>query len=261
MAKPTPRKQEWKDEYTLLCERCGYIIEDLDQSLPCPECGEPITESLPQRRVGTPFQQNPSNRNLLKTWLKTIKSPRHTLDTMSLRTPDLEHYSVKPNFKIAAIFILFGSILVSMFGESIFMGAVIFPFYMVFASALILIFFILTKIESKGLQVIGKSRGFRITPEIANSIVAQGSVGWTIVLTGLAIFLNAELIDKIAMKSESNLLQDAGSIIFAFGVFSLGCSLIFGFLFFEYFAYLGLRRCKYANRSRPESTLPSTPKP
>lgn len=30
-----------------------------------------------------------------------------------------------------------------------------------------------------------------------------------------------------------------------------------GFLFFETFAYLGLRRCKYANRTRPTQT----PKP
>ena len=29
----------WKDEYTLLCEKCGYVIEGLEDSKVCPECG------------------------------------------------------------------------------------------------------------------------------------------------------------------------------------------------------------------------------
>ena len=35
------------DEYTLLCERCGYIIEGLPTDNPCPECNRPIALSLP----------------------------------------------------------------------------------------------------------------------------------------------------------------------------------------------------------------------
>ena len=41
----------------------------------------------------------------------------------------------------------------------------------------------------------------------------------------------------------------------------IAISVIAGFLFFETFAYLGLRRCKYANRLRPKSAPNQTPKP
>jgi hypothetical protein len=38
-------------EATLLCERCGYVLEGLDERGACPECGQPIAESLPSRRT------------------------------------------------------------------------------------------------------------------------------------------------------------------------------------------------------------------
>ena len=54
-------------------------------------------------------------------------------------------------------------------------------------------------------------------------------------------------------KSESPALNSiATSLLFA-GLVFLAITFIVGFLFFETFAYLGLRRCKYANRVRTES--------
>ncbi|MEZ6318065.1 MAG: hypothetical protein R3B49_04810 [Phycisphaerales bacterium] len=50
-------ERPWADEYTVLCERCGYVVEGLDPAGACPECGKPIAESLPERRVGTPWQR------------------------------------------------------------------------------------------------------------------------------------------------------------------------------------------------------------
>ena len=35
------------------------MIEGLDTQGHCPECGKPIAESLPERRIGTPWQQSP----------------------------------------------------------------------------------------------------------------------------------------------------------------------------------------------------------
>lgn len=38
------------EEGRLLCEGCGYILTGLDPDSLCPECAQPIAESLPERR-------------------------------------------------------------------------------------------------------------------------------------------------------------------------------------------------------------------
>lgn len=62
------RGATWRDEYELLCERCGYSLEGLPCGGACPECGRAIAESLPQRRLGSPWQQHPG----VAGWLKTV---------------------------------------------------------------------------------------------------------------------------------------------------------------------------------------------
>lgn len=76
----TEPKFDPKDPYTLLCERCGYVIADLDREGVCPECGKPISESLPGARAGTPWQRKPTTKNLMKTWWSTLRFPNQTLD-------------------------------------------------------------------------------------------------------------------------------------------------------------------------------------
>lgn len=41
----------------LQCESCGYDIRGLASADRCPECGTRVAESMPERRIGTPWQR------------------------------------------------------------------------------------------------------------------------------------------------------------------------------------------------------------
>ncbi|PCI09902.1 hypothetical protein COB72_05285 [bacterium] len=224
MARTTP----WKDEYTLLCEKCGYIIERLDAAGPCPECGTPIAESLPERRVGTPWQQEPGVKSLVRTWWMTLRHPMKTLDVMrfdSNRDTSLATWTCSTGLIILPIFACF------------------------------------TWIESQGLQLFGKRKGARIHPTISWAIVSHGAVGWLIIvlaafptwiLLEYAVSASLEYYPYAIEGSPQDYSPDKADLLFTITAITGGIGLITGFLFFEFFAYLGLRRCKYANRNRPQ---------
>ncbi len=256
MPKPPRRKTEWKDQYTLLCERCGYIIEDLDHALPCPECGKPISESLPKRRVGTPWQQKPGIKSIWQTWWMTIRHPIHTLDVM--RVAQTNHLlrasqSIVLTQVIACISLVATTTIISSNPLQSFSPL---QSFISIIPALILalttssFFLLLTWIEQRGLVIIGRTRRFRITQDAAWTIVTHGTVGWLLLSCFLYVSLGTALFLIHDVDSYNEQLIFSDDTLQTIAVSSLLLS-IPGFLFFETFAYLGLRRCKYANRPRP----------
>lgn len=273
MAKPTP----WEDEYTLLCERCGYVLEGLAPSGNCPECGKPIAESLPERRVGTPWQQKPGVKSLLVTWWMTLRHPLKTLDVMRVGYGRLRLLGwltiVVASFITAAGFV-FPSVyiqdpLASYFDEN----ARADPYWITlltipaFAIVPLVILPVLTWIETRGLIIIGRARRFRIDLSLARSITAHGCAGWLLLsILYFTLYNFGAILIQLNMPKPIEGQQDVMQYVHLFvnrapqWVYWLdrgfwGTGVIIGFLFFETFAYLGLRRCKFANRlPRSEST-------
>lgn len=243
----------WKDEYTLLCEKCGYVIEGLETAGNCPECGKPIVESLPERRVGTPWQQSPGVVSLVQTWWVTLRHPLRTLDVMRIKPVRLSSLVIKPFLLIALHFFTIPFIPMLFFGIKSLMYLILLPAFMGIASILIFLTIGLMRVESLGLRTISRQRGFRITKDISQQIVAHGSVGWAIVFAGLCSFWNFYLLSKLLSNSDVASLNQQNGIAFGTGLIVMMASFLIGFLFFETFAYLGLRRLKYANRVRPEA--------
>ncbi len=253
----------WKDEYTLLCEKCGYVIEGLDTDGNCPECGKPIAESLPERRVGTPWQQSPGVGSLVRTWWMTLRHPMRTLDVMMLNDREGTGLSLKTLF-IAGMWMLLLICCVELLNPYSLLGhfdAILIS--VVCAPIVIVAFIILTAIELSGLIVISRTRGFRVTHPIADNIVSHGSVGW--VWCGVFIALSLYCFGQSSSPSEEmfrlppwnaqpnisgyELMDHYGVMSRIFFLMSIP-----GFLYFETFAYLGLRRCKYANLVRPDAS-------
>jgi hypothetical protein len=107
---------------------------------------------------------------------------------------------------------------------------------LVYASVLLL-----TEVEARGLELISRQRGYRITPAIARRVCDHGGVGWAICSATVAVLgLGSTAWHTRTGDMLPGWVYWSGLAVFAFG-----------FLFFETFAWLGLRRLKYANRRRP----------
>jgi len=246
------------DEFTLLCERCGYEIESLPREEECPECGKPIAESLPERRTGTPWQHEQSWSTVLRTGWLTIRSPLRTLDLMypdiELATRQIDRLSMLTG-AIAAVpaalwLILELQLIGLLLSPVVFLGVTL---------CTILAVKVLTAIEARGIQFFAARRSGRLSPAMAWTICSHGAVGWLIAAVGIsigaiiALFMTYAALDRgptaplppgaIPFRPRITTTASAGSTLALLGFLA-------GFLFFETFAWLGVRRCKFANRAR-----------
>ncbi len=256
----------WKDEFTLLCEKCGYVIEGLDPGGACPECGKAIAESLPERRVGTAWQQRHGLLALFQTWAQCVRSPDGVVSI-------LRSIPERNSVRLMSITIAMASLVAS---AGYFMPSQIHRFQpfgarqietfaMILAISLVpfTLLLLLTWIEGRGLRLIARSREFRLGPNFAIAVVAHGCVGWIFSALGFVIgnFAAIALIRAMTPELESTgdemldtfaqIMSSPPRWVYYAGWAFMILGAIPGFLFFEVFAWLGLRRCKFANRVRP----------
>ena len=238
------------DEFTLLCERCGYEIESLPREEECPECGKPIAESLPERRTGTPWQHEQTWRALLRTGWMTVRSPLVTLDDMQAN----EEIGVEQSNRLTILAGAITSIPVMLaitLAEPL-IGPLVAPVVLLVVTAFIAPFLsLLTYIEVRGIQFFATRRGGRLTRAMAWSICGHGSAGWVLAASGISIGASVAALAVSATVQRGfftptlNTVVNVGSTLALLGFLA-------GFLFFETFAWLGVRRCKFANRASPQ---------
>lgn len=251
-------RQAWSDSYTLLCERCGYVVEGLPEQAVCPECGKPVVESLPARRTGTPWQRQRGVRPMLKTFGLVLRRPMRTLDVLAVGVPRvrlLMWVSALPMSLLLAAGLLLvlererpgpsggtvawhpggwvDGLILSLIG-----GVLMWPL-------IVLGLYLLTWIEARGLVLFGAQRGTRVHRELAHTITRHGSGAW--LLCGFGAALALPLAWSVELGWRLDLGEPQPWTIVSAGVGALIAA--FGFLYFEYFAWLGLRRCRFANRS------------
>lgn len=231
-----------RDEFTLLCERCGYVVEGLDQRGKCPECGTPIDESVPAiARPGSPWQLKPDLATVITTMWAMARRPVSTLDRM--RIEDGSWGLGIGMCAVASVALVLPVAVGLLVGEMISegsrgigigalaMGAII---TMCAGFAALAGLMLLTYIEQAGIQMYGRVHRRRITRAVAETVCAHACVGW---LTGAVLVWMAL---GVAMLMGDELL----------GLTLVPVALFLGLLHFEMLVWIGVRRCRYANRER-----------
>lgn len=256
-------KRRIPDEYTLLCDRCGYDIESLPKDAACPECGKPIRESLPEARTGTPWQSRPSLLAALETWRRTLIRPgRAFAEARAEPDPSLLFLTLITACAAIAALVFVAVLPLDEPGIPVSGGSmtiisktfmrVLWPIMLAVAAWPVLRF--LTWIEERGIRFWGPKRGWRITPAIAKVICAHASVGW---LLGSLLSIPAHLLG-LAMLEWTN-HNNAGILRGPMQLAPItlpALSFIAGMLTFEVLVYIAMNRMKFANRARPEKTPP-----
>ncbi|TVS07219.1 MAG: hypothetical protein EA423_04540 [Phycisphaerales bacterium] len=245
-------------EFVPLCEKCGYVIESLPEDSACPECGRPIASSLAKARPGSAWQTGRGSG--VARWLATAaeirRKPSELFTRIRIgdpRDPALMRWSLLIASATLAT-VLAGAILLdpglgmSQAGAAAFAAM---AWLLVTPTGVILLRG-LTYIEERGLRFFGTRHGFRISPAVARSVCAHAAVGWALgailgafvtIALWLLLFWPVGLATRLAPMygGRPPPTWSADALGLAFGA---GAAL----LWFETLAYIGMRKCRYANR-------------
>lgn len=235
-------------DHTLLCEQCGYILEGLDPATNCPECGKPIAESLPERRTGTPFQQDPTWRGLAGQSIMLARRPTALFGRMRIGA-DNDSSLLARSIALASLATVLPTATVvtalslsrSIHGYEIIIGFWIMALcWLVVGFALLL----LTAIERKGVTFFSRRRGWRVPKPVAQSICANAAPGW---ISAGVLFSIGLLVLPFAARWADDLPRSMRAWGQGAAAALPFLGLLAGMLIFETLVYLGVRRCKYAN--------------
>lgn len=238
---PTPHPS------TLLCEECGYSIEGLPTTGACPECGREIASSLPERRLGSPWQRGPSLRSWWRTSLGLLRAPRAFWD--QVRVDDPARGLLVDQCWIAAAGLALIPLIVfapTRHGDTLLPLLVAAMVILVLGASVLMG---LTLIEAAGARFFASRRGWRVPRAAAWSICAHAGVGWVLAgWLGLALALLGHPAALLAGATRPVLWSASGALV----------GLAVGFLVFEMLVYLGVHRLRYANIApRPPADVPS----
>lgn len=252
-------------EFTLLCERCGYVIEGLPGDGACPECGKPIAESLPEARAGSPWQGLASHRRWLDTATQLTLHPRTGFGRVRIDRGSCSELLLRNLLTASLVMaIAFGVIMLRMtihlellaylvpqFGWIKWIGitlCVAFTIAMGSVGFLALLAF-LVSLEEVGIRLYSRTRSWRITEDVAHAICAHAGIGWVVG----AVLMLLMVVGDWALRPFSAWLGTFGFVI-------APVCLLAGMLCFETLVFIGMRRCKFANRPRPLATnIPNNP--
>lgn len=223
----------------LLCEQCGYALTSTPPTANCPECGDAVVNSLPSRRIGTPWQQARTWRAFFHTMNAVHFSPSQLFRVMATSTRDRTWMFI--HLAIAAII---GATIVTITRAAA--SSPPSPYWQRLFLALIPLFallLMLTELERLGMYWIARRRGWRVDRTLTLAICSHASCVWWAATVGMGIGVT------LAKASSYRRIDFGIEFIppiptpLLFGILGV----MPGLLWFETLAFIGLRMCCYAN--------------
>jgi hypothetical protein len=261
------KARDWTDQYTLLCEGCGYPLETIPREGACPECGRSIKSSLPSTRTGSAWQRRSGIGSWFATAGRVIARPKGFFETIRVEP--------RSSRGLATVnLLLCGLIVASLPTARLLMGnhwmvpwapkadvffgrsyvwwtlAVTFGTWATVSGVL----WLLTWIETLGVKFFHGRRGWRVTEEIAWSVCAHATYGW--VLSALLIVLGWGLIDLDIAVSRAVRTTRVGSRLGDWQALPPAIGFFIGMMVFEFRVYQGMRVCRFANTGRVSNRSP-----
>lgn len=241
--------------HLLLCERCGYPLDEI-LGTPgvtlCPECGTPVAESMPERRVGSPWQRRASFLALLQTWWAIARRPSEAWRIVRAEGPPEGASQLGTTCNIAGLLLVLPYLVDALRHESPFDLTVLLEFGAVLLIGLMigLLLMVLSRVERLGIQFFGRQRGWRVADGVAKAVIGHASVGWLVIpaVFNVAVLVRAGIwvwAKTTGRWARPPLMIDVYLLV-AFGVGALA-----GLLAFETLVYIGVRRMRFANAPRP----------
>ena len=249
----------WKDKYTLLCERCGYVVEGIDPDLPCPECGQMVRDSHPRKRVGSPWQDHRSLLSLIRTWGMLIRRPRRCWDSMEIRNASglsLMGWglSIGLFLPVATMFAI--ALISSIKAEEVMIIGVALFYIAILGGGFLVIALLYAAFGVTRMKFWANQRGYRITSPIAWTILGHASFGLALIpmitFCGMCLMLIAALSEMVLYEIFPDLYRLQIALVVS-GYFMILGSIPAGLIVFEILSSFGFRRMRYRNVSSPSS--------
>lgn len=250
------------DIHTLLCESCGYQLEDLPSDGACPECGRSIASSLPEARPGSPWQQRPGFFTWARTGWLVLRRPSQLFDAIRI-TPSRGGWLLVLNHLLAGALLaapwtgtLVGDPSRRARGSGFVLESLsLLGMFLVQTLVLSALLYLLTLIEHRGVRFFSARRSWRLTPDAAWHICAHASYGW--VLLGLMPLLGMTLAFISGAASLRGVIDLSPVLPVTIHVSSAVLTglivggLLVGLFVFELLVYIGVRRRRFAATIKP----------
>lgn len=243
----------WTDEYTLLCEKCGYVIEGLDTDGNCPECGKPIAESIRSDHPGNLWQNSFSFFVIIHSWYLILRHPIQQSQMLKVNEDESFAMNWAVNFIAAAlitpaitIFVIAISIDSGWYGNNI-IGII---FYTIIAMGYWIVASSYATLASPRVQLIARWRKRRLVLPAARTAVSFASVGFT--LSPVLISFSLVLISGLIVLNID--YPTFGRVLTLLWLLSFPASLVL----FELLLWLACRRLVFRNQYE-QSCQPESP--